>query len=105
MPTRSLVTIIMDRISRHPIHEPLVSYDLGHFLQDHCPQDQFPSVLDPRISYEGPCEDYADNPYFLAYLEAVKSSFHAYYIYSGLCQAYKYLTWVCQQHCLIHMIR
>jgi hypothetical protein len=37
------------------------------------------AVLDPRISYEGACEDYADDPDLLAYLEVTKSKLHAYY--------------------------
>lgn len=37
------------------------------------------AVLDPRISYEGACKDYADNPDLLAYLEVMKSKLHTYY--------------------------
>jgi len=36
-----------------------------------------PPVLDPRISYEGVCEDYPD---LLADLEATKLNLHAHYI-------------------------
>lgn len=38
------------------------------------------AVLDPRISYEGACEDYAGDADLLAYLEATKLKLHAYYI-------------------------
>ena len=80
MPTRSLVTIIMSMMSHHSIQGLHVSHDLGHFLQDHFLQDQFPPVLDSRISYKGAHKDYAESPDFLAYLEAIKSNLHACYI-------------------------
>ena len=37
-------------------------------------------VLDPRISYEGVCEDYANDPSLLGYLESSKALLHAHYI-------------------------
>ena len=46
-----------------------VSHGVGPFL-----------VLDPRISYEGICEDYADDPELLQYLESSKSMLNAHYI-------------------------
>jgi hAT family C-terminal dimerisation region len=39
----------------------------------------YPLVLDPRISYEGALQDYANDPDLLAYLESAKSSLHNYY--------------------------
>ena len=44
----------------------------------------YPLVLDPRISYEGAQQDYANNPELLAYLDSAKSSLHTHYI---LCYA------------------
>jgi hypothetical protein len=38
------------------------------------------AVLDPRISYEGAREDYADDPDLLEYLEVTKSKLTTYYI-------------------------
>ena len=42
-------------------------------------------VLDPRISYEGVCGDYMDDPDLLSYLDSSKTTLHAHYIqhYSG----------------------
>ena len=36
-------------------------------------------VLDPRISYEGAQQDYANDPELLDYLESAKSSLHTHY--------------------------
>jgi len=36
-------------------------------------------VLDPRISYEGALQDYADNPVLLEYLEETKALLHTHY--------------------------
>jgi len=37
-------------------------------------------VLDPRISYEGVCKDYVQDPDLLTYLESLKSMLHTHYI-------------------------
>jgi hypothetical protein len=39
----------------------------------------FFSVLDPRISYEGVLQDYADDPDLLAYLESAKDLLRAHF--------------------------
>ena len=39
-----------------------------------------PLVLDPRISYEGTQQDYANDPDLLVYLESAKSLLHTHYI-------------------------
>ena len=39
----------------------------------------FFSVLDPRISYEGVLQDYADNPDLLVYLESMKDLLCAHF--------------------------
>jgi hypothetical protein len=44
----------------------------------------YPLVLDPRISYDGALQDYANDPELLAYLESAKSLLHTHYI---LCYA------------------
>jgi hypothetical protein len=40
----------------------------------------YPLVLDPRISYEGVLQDYADDPDLLEYLKFAKDLLHTHYI-------------------------
>jgi hypothetical protein len=44
-----------------------------------CFSPNYSIVLDPRISYEGARQDYANDPDLLSYLESTKLSLHAHY--------------------------
>jgi len=58
-------------------HKKLSDY---YYKYDQSPFYTWAALLDPRISYEGALQDYANDPDLLAYLESAKSSLHTYYV-------------------------
>ncbi|KAN0131304.1 Ribonuclease H-like domain containing protein [Lactarius tabidus] len=58
-------------------HKKLSDY---YYRYDQSPFYTWAALLDPRISYEGAREDYADDPDLLEYLEVTKSKLTTYYI-------------------------